>query len=128
MPRAITPDGVTLAGKNRGAGRVLRPRSRRRHMDALSIRRRWSACSLAPASVPLQWSHSGRYCTVARPEGARPPAVDVFRVDLTTGVRRLWKTLTPSDPVGVEDMKTVVITPDAQSCITPTSGGLATCS
>ena len=48
--------------------------------------------------------------------GARPPAVDVFRVELVTGGRVLWKTLTPSDPVGVEDMReTVVITPDAQS-------------
>jgi hypothetical protein len=33
-----------------------------------------------------------------------------------TGSRVLWKTLTPSDPVGVEDMReSVVLTPDAQS-------------
>jgi hypothetical protein len=37
-------------------------------------------------------------------------------VELATGVRVLWKTLTPSDPVGVEDLReTVVITPDGQS-------------
>ena len=54
--------------------------------------------------------------TVATVEGARQPAVDVFRVEVATGVRSLWKTLMPSDPVGVEDMReTVVITPDAQS-------------
>ena len=48
--------------------------------------------------------------------GARSPAVDVFRVELTTGDRVLWKTLSPSDPVGVEDMRgNVVITPDAQA-------------
>jgi hypothetical protein len=42
--------------------------------------------------------------------------VPVFRVELTTGDRPLWKTLTPSDPVGVEDAReTVVITPDARS-------------
>ena len=54
--------------------------------------------------------------TVDNVEGPRPPAVDVFRVELATGARALWKTLAPSDPVGVEDMReTVVITPDAQS-------------
>ena len=73
--------------------------------------------SLTPADMPLQWSHGGRYVyTVATVEGARQPAVDVTRVEVTTGVRSLWKTLMPSDPVGVEDMReTVVITPDAQS-------------
>ena len=54
--------------------------------------------------------------TVPSVQGARPPAIDVFRVELATGGRVRWKTLTPSDPVGVEDMRgTVVITPDAQS-------------
>lgn len=54
--------------------------------------------------------------TVDNVEGARPPATDVFRVELTTGGRVPWRTLTPSDPVGVEDMReTVVITPDAQT-------------
>ena len=46
----------------------------------------------------------------------RPAAVDVFRVELSNGARTLWKTLRPTDPVGVEDMReTVVISPDAQS-------------
>jgi hypothetical protein len=54
--------------------------------------------------------------TVDSVRAPRPPAVDVFRVELATGVRVLWKTLTPSDPVGVEDLReTVVITPDGQS-------------
>ena len=54
--------------------------------------------------------------TVDNLRGARPPAVDVFRVDITTGARVLWKTLSPSDPVGVEGMRgTVVMTPDARS-------------
>jgi hypothetical protein len=50
--------------------------------------------------------------TVTNADGARPPAVDVFRVDSLTGDRTLWKTLKPSDPAGVEDMReTIVITP-----------------
>ena len=72
-----------------------------------------------PEDIPLQWSQDGRYVyTVTNVSGARPAAVDVFRVELVTGGRTLWKTLMPSDPVGVEDLReTVVITPDARwSC------------
>jgi hypothetical protein len=88
--------------------------------------------ALAPGDIPLQWSHGGRYLytvdNVGQPGGGgasdlrasstgqRTAAVDVFRVELATGARVLWKTLTPADPVGVEDNReTFVITPDAQS-------------
>jgi hypothetical protein len=73
--------------------------------------------ALTPGDIPLQWSHNGRYLYVVDDEGiVRPPAADVFRVDMATGGRTLWRTVTPSDPVGVEDMReTLVITPDAQS-------------
>ena len=121
IPRAITPDGVTLAGKAavRDETSVLGLVGATWMLFPIHGGDGRPVPSLAPHDIPLQWSHSGRYLyTVARPEGARPPAVDVFRVDLTTGVRRLWKTLTPSDPVGVEDMReTVVMTPDAQSVL-----------
>ena len=54
-----------------------------------------------PDDIPLQWSQDGRFVyTVANVSGARPAAVDVFRVELVTGGRTLWKTLMPSDPVG----------------------------
>ena len=119
MPRAATPEGVVLAG--RAAAR-----------DDASILGRVGASwmlfpihggdgrpvpALAPGDIPLQWSRDGRYVyTVDNIAGARPPAVDVFRVDLATGGRSRWKTLRPPDDVGVEDMReTVVITPDAQS-------------
>ena len=73
--------------------------------------------ALKPGDMPVQWSHDGRYVyTVDNVENVRSPAVDVFRVELTTGARMLWKTLTPSDPVGVEGNRgSVLITPDARS-------------
>jgi hypothetical protein len=72
---------------------------------------------LKPADIPLQWSQDGRHIYYAEGmPGARPSAVDVFRVELATGNRVRWKTLAPSDPVGVEDMReSVVLTPDAQA-------------
>ena len=42
-------------------------------------------------------------------------AARVYRVDLDTGNRELWKELMPVDPGGVERISNVVITPDAKS-------------
>ena len=61
IPRAITPEGVRLAGKAAVRDDTLHPRSRRRDLDALSdSRRRWSARSGAhawryPASMEPRW-------------------------------------------------------------------------
>ena len=118
-PRAITPPGVVLAG---------RAAARDGHSILGRVGATWELFpidggdgrplgALLPGDGPLQWSPDGRYAyTVDNVIGGRPPAVDVFRVELATGRRTLWKTLMPSDPVGVEDMReTVVMTPDVQS-------------
>jgi hypothetical protein len=88
-------------------------------MGALS--HRWSERPVLPAlttrDIPIQWSDDGRFLyVVERAELPHPAGFDVFRVELATGRRVLWKTLTPSDPVGVEDIRAAtVITPDARS-------------
>ena len=73
--------------------------------------------ALTAGDMPVQWSDDGRYVyTVNAVEAARPATVEVFRLELATGNRTLWKVLSPSDPVGVEEMPaTFVMTPDAQS-------------
>jgi hypothetical protein len=130
LPRPVTPEGVALAGKAAvrddasvlgrvGTSWVLFPIH---GGDARPV------AALKPEDMPLQWSHQGRYVYAVDNaqgtihaegqffEGVRSSAVDVFRVELATGSRTLWKTLGPSDPVGVEDMReTLVMTPDAQS-------------
>ena len=120
LPRAITPVGVSLAAKA-----AVRD-------DNLILGRVGATWVLFPihggdgqpvpavtsGDVPVQWSHDGRYVYVYAVDsgGVRPPAVDVFRVEITTGARVLWKTLAPPDTVGVEGLRgTVVITPDARS-------------
>ena len=81
-------------------------------------RRRRSACSGAQAwryPASMEPRRPIRVYGRQRRE-VRSPAVDVFRVEITTGARVLWKMLTPPDPVGVESLRgTVVITPDARS-------------
>ena len=119
LPRAITPPGVVLADKAaaRDENSVLGRVGDTWMLFPIQGGDGRPVPALTPGDIPLQWSHGGRYVyTVASVDGARPAAVDVFRVELATGDRTLWKTLMPSDPVGVEDMReTVVITPDAQS-------------
>ena len=122
-PRAITPEGVVLAGKaavrddtvllgRAGTTWKLYPTQGGEGVPVPLLR---------PGDVPLQWSHQGRYVYTVRSGAAYPwgpglPAADVERVELATGDRILWKSLTPSDPVGVEVFAdSVVITPDAQS-------------
>ena len=119
LPRAMTPDGVELAGK---------AAVRDDHFVLGRVGPAWKLFpteggdgqpvpALKPEDLPLQWSDDGKSVYTVDPVRVpRPSAVAVFRVDLATGGRVLWKTLTPSDPVGVEDMReTATITRDARS-------------
>jgi hypothetical protein len=118
-PRAITPEGVALAFRapvrqdnfvlaRVGAGWKLFPIL---GGDALAVP------ALTAGDMPVQWSQDGRYVyTIVNAGEIRPSSTDVFKVDLATGSRVLWKTLSPSDPVGVEDVRgTVIMTPDAEA-------------
>jgi hypothetical protein len=72
---------------------------------------------LPATGTPLQWSDDGRFVYVMDSGGAiGPPALDVFRVELATGRRSVWKTLVHQDPVGLERQRaSVLIAPDGRS-------------
>jgi eukaryotic-like serine/threonine-protein kinase len=61
---------------------------------------------------PQQWSADGRFLYVTRGRGEPPVAIE--RMDVTTGRREPWKTLVPSDPVGIEFLDPPVISPDGR--------------
>ena len=63
---------------------------------------------------PLQWSADGRFLYVASRRGGFVPPVAIERLDVTTGRREPWKTLVPSDPVGIEYLDPPVISPDGR--------------
>jgi dipeptidyl aminopeptidase/acylaminoacyl peptidase len=56
---------------------------------------------LEPGDVPVQWSADGRELFV-RAEGQ--VSAPVYRLDLVTARRTLWKVLEPLDPAGVESI------------------------
>ncbi len=63
---------------------------------------------------PITWAADGRSLYVYQP-GELPARV--FRVDLQSGQRTLWRELMPSDPAGVENIGPIYMTPDAKTCV-----------
>jgi eukaryotic-like serine/threonine-protein kinase len=67
---------------------------------------------LAEGEVPVRWSADARSLFVYRI--AEVPA-RIFRLDLSTGRRELWKELIPPDLAGTSDIGYVQITPDGRA-------------
>ena len=111
--RAISPERVATAGLATNDGRFVVGTHEGKHflfpVDGgapvpLSI--------MASDDEALQWSSDGRLLYVRR-AASWPPAVD--RVDVATGHRERWKTIQPADPVGVDSIIRILITPDGKA-------------
>jgi serine/threonine protein kinase len=63
---------------------------------------------------PITWSGDGQSLYIYQP-GELPARV--YRLDMKTGQRTLWKELMPSDPAGVENIGPIYMTPDAKTCV-----------
>jgi Tol biopolymer transport system component len=63
---------------------------------------------------PLEWSADGKYIYVA----LQHPLSSVWRIELSTGHRQLWKRVTPGDSVGALEVLPSSITPDGKSFAT----------
>jgi eukaryotic-like serine/threonine-protein kinase len=63
---------------------------------------------------PLQWSADGKYVYSA----VNYPETSLWRIELATGERQLWKRITPTDPVGAHTIYVVSVTPDGKSFAT----------
>jgi eukaryotic-like serine/threonine-protein kinase len=69
---------------------------------------------LNPGEQPITWSADGHSLYIYQP-GELPARV--YRLEMQTGKRTLWKELMPSDPAGVENIGPIYMTPDAKTCI-----------
>jgi len=63
---------------------------------------------------PITFSVDGRAIYIYQP-GELPARV--YRLDVQTGQRTLWKELMPYDPAGVENIGPILMTPDAKTCV-----------
>jgi serine/threonine protein kinase/Tol biopolymer transport system component len=62
--------------------------------------------------VPILWSADGRSLYAF---GRREVQAQVFKIDIATSQRELWKTIGPADRSGVVGITNIVLTPDARS-------------
>ena len=65
-----------------------------------------------PGDVLMQWSADGRFLYAVRQQDL--PA-RIFRVEIATGRRELWKELVPADPSGVNRVESIAISQDGRS-------------
>ncbi|HTD24784.1 MAG TPA: protein kinase [Terriglobales bacterium] len=65
-----------------------------------------------PGDVPIQWSADGHALFLYR-EGDRQ--FQIYRHDIATGKGTLYKELKPSDLAGINNMNSVLLTPDGKS-------------
>jgi Tol biopolymer transport system component len=100
---AISPDGRSVAAQGPDGKISMFP------VDGGPARLLSGA---AAGESPILWSADGGSLYVFKAEEA--PA-EVFRVDIATGRRDLWKTIAPSDRSGLVQIDTLVMTPDAHS-------------
>lgn len=61
---------------------------------------------------PVEWDQDGRHVFVSR-EREQPPTL--FRIDLHTGRREVWKQIRPADPAGIVSLSHFYVTPSGNA-------------
>ncbi len=69
---------------------------------------------IEPGEQPIQFSDDAKTIYFYKP-GDLP--AKVYRLDVSTGHKTLWKELMPSDSAGVSRIGPILITPDGKSCL-----------
>ena len=111
--RAISPENSGTVGVVTPDGRfVIGAFSGRRFLFPVDGGEPVPFPIMAPDDLALQWSSDGRLLYVRR-DLTWPPVVD--RIDVSTGRREAWKTIQPADPVGVDNIFRIVVTPDGNA-------------
>src|SRR5262249_20167573 len=100
-PFALSPDGRFVAGMTKEGAVAVYPIAGGNQVTVSGAQK---------GEVPIQWSADGSSLFVYRPTAL--PA-QVFRINLNTGGRELWKQFTPTDPAGVYKIAPICMTRDA---------------
>ncbi|MEO8034013.1 MAG: hypothetical protein ABI837_06230, partial [Acidobacteriota bacterium] len=101
-PFALSPDGRFVAGLTAQQMIALYPTDGAGNAVPVP--------AALQGEIPVQWSSDGTSLYVYKPSAM--PA-QVFRINLASGARELWKEFSPADPSGVYKIAPVMITPDA---------------
>jgi len=117
-PQAITPEGIRLPRSKPispdGKSVIARGPEGRVYLYSVSPEEPRPVPGLEVGEIPVQWSPDGKFFYVYR-RGDVPARV--FRVELATGRRELWKELEPGDTTGLEEVANIWLTPDGRSYV-----------
>jgi dipeptidyl aminopeptidase/acylaminoacyl peptidase len=116
-PRAITPEGVSATqweifpdGKLVAA---VGP-DQRGYLYSVDGGEPRPIPGFPQGDTAVGWSSDGRSLFIYRP-GELP--AKIYRLDVATGQKQLWRELMPADSAGVTDIGPILITPDAKTYV-----------
>jgi len=105
-PKAITPEGAVLGLVSPDGRSVLaRAEDRRWLLYPVEGGTPQPVSGIDSTEGPSGWSADGRYLFLHK---AKPPNAALFRLDLRTGRRELWKEIITSDPAGTQIGKVIM--------------------
>jgi len=117
QPRPITPEGVNAyAFPLSPDGQLVAAvgPDQKGHLYPVTGGQAQTIPGFNPGEEPIEWTPDGHSLYIDRP-GDLP--AKVYRLDLATGQRTLWKQLMPSDPAGVERIGPIRVTPDGKAYV-----------
>jgi hypothetical protein len=108
-PRPVTPEGQLVEAVSPD-GAVAVARDGDRHLLLYSVDGGTPRRAAGPPETGdiMAWSADGTALFIREVDTARGPAVRLFRRELATGRRELWKELLPSDQTGLIDFQSTV--------------------
>jgi eukaryotic-like serine/threonine-protein kinase len=102
---AVSPDGELVAGIGADDKGYLYP---------VAAGEPRMINGLEPGDQPMCWNQDGRSLYLYR--SGEVPA-KVFRLELATGKKTLWKQIVPLDPTGVSTIGPILMTPDGKTYV-----------
>ncbi len=103
FPRGVSPDGKLVA---------VRGPDQRLYLYPVAGGEPSVIPGLTPEDTPTAWSADGRFLYVYR---RRELPAKVYRLDVATGRKELWRELMPFDAAGVRAISPPLVTPDGKS-------------
>jgi eukaryotic-like serine/threonine-protein kinase len=115
-PRAISPEGVNppVALSPKGDFIAGAGPDHKIYLYPIAGGEPVPVSGTEPEEAPTGWSADGRSLYVFR-FGVIPSKL--YALELSTGKRKLWRELVPSDSAGIDTIRGIVVTPDARAYI-----------
>jgi Tol biopolymer transport system component/predicted Ser/Thr protein kinase len=105
---AVSPDGQLVAAIGPDGKGYLYPLAAGASSEPRTIN------GLEPGDLPISWNEDGRALYLSR--SGEVPA-KVYKLDLATGKKTLWKEIVPLDATGVSTIGPILMTPDGKSYV-----------